>query len=146
MSQKIGRKKGKQIIEDIINARHDMVALGELHELDPQALSAWITEPANHRCLASLCVLADLQTQLLLSRYRTVAATRLIKLATEEGQGDVARRACMDLLRADLKRAEMYDDRDEFNDEPLPSRPSFYKTLHPAPAAAGGEACENDVQ
>ena len=146
MSQKISRKKGKQIIEDIINARHDMVELGRLHELDPQSLAGWISEPANHRCLAGLCVLADLQTQLLLSRYRTVAATRLIKLATEEGQGDVARRACMDLLRADLKRAEMEEsDPDEFSDEPVPSRHSFYRSVQPAPAA-GGEACDDDGQ
>lgn len=113
MNRKMAKKSVKRVtaaqrrrlIEDIVSARHDLLALAEAHELSPQQLGAWISEPANYRLLAGLCVLADVQTQILLSRYRLVAAGRLIKLATEEGEGDMARRACVDLLKLDLKRA-----------------------------------------
>ena len=38
--------------------------------LTPKRLSAWIRENDNHQTLMGLCVIADIQTQLLLSRYR----------------------------------------------------------------------------
>lgn len=110
MAQRIGVKKRSEMIRDIIEAQHDLTGLARAHDLSPDQMAAWIDEPANRRVLRGLCVLADLQTQVLLSRYRMLAVTRLIKLATSEGEGDIARRACVDLLRADLKRADGADE------------------------------------
>lgn len=111
MSKRIGPKRQAALIQDILGAQHDLVALAEEHRLNPDDLAAWVSDVSNQRVLSGLCKLADLQTQILLSRYRLLAATRLIKLATEEdqaeGKPDVARRACVDLLRLDLKRAEV---------------------------------------
>ena len=112
MSRKISTKRRRQLIGDIISAKHDLISLSDQYNLEPDDLAAWIADPNNHRTLSGLCVLADLQTQVLLSRYRLLAAGRLIKLATEEGpenSGDVARRACVDLLKLDLKRADVDD-------------------------------------
>jgi len=54
-------------------------------------------------------VLADVQTQLLLSRFRLLAASRLIRLATDEqGNADITRRSCVDLLRLEMKRADLH--------------------------------------
>ena len=108
MAKKIGLKRRRRLIQDIMTAKHDLVALGETHHLSPDDLAAWVADPENHRALSGLCVLADLQTQILLSRYRLLAAGRLIKLATDDGMkgaSDVSRRACVDLLKLDLKRA-----------------------------------------
>lgn len=120
MARKVGAKRRASLIKDIFNAEHDVVALAQTHGLSPDELAGWASDPQNQRCLTGLCVLADLQTQLLLSRYRLLAATRLIRLATQQDESagpDVSRKACVDLLRLDLKRAEAKAD-DEKEDEP----------------------------
>ena len=109
MTKKLTNRKHAALIRDIFNAEHDVVALASAHELTPDDLAAWAGQATTQRCLSGLCVLADMQTQLLLSRYRLLAATRLINLATAEGEAasdDQARRACVDLLKLDLKRAD----------------------------------------
>ncbi|MFP4144831.1 MAG: hypothetical protein ACLFV3_06770 [Phycisphaeraceae bacterium] len=111
MARRIGAKRRAKLIQDIFSAQHDVVALAQAHGLSPDDLATWAGDERNQNCLVGLCVLADLQTQLLLSRYRLLAAERLIRLATDEeaGSGDVARKACVDLLKLDLKRAEASD-------------------------------------
>ena len=126
MKKQIQSKKRKHMMDDVVQSTHDLLALAQIHHLSPKELASWIEQPANHRCLRSLCVFADLQTQLLLSRYRMLAASRLIKLATEEGQGDVARRACVDLLRLDLKRADAGDEPDVLVDAEHDLRRAIY--------------------
>jgi transposase-like protein len=100
-----------ELIRDVFNASHDVVALAEAHGLSPNELSQWITEPDNKQCLSGLCVLADLQTQLMLSRYRLVAVTKLIQQATqqEDVSAEQARKACADLLKLDLTRLGLDD-------------------------------------
>ena len=110
VNKKIGMKRRRDLIGDIVEAKHDLVTLAVEHNLEPDDLAEWVADPINHRTLNGLCVLADMQTQVLLSRYRLLAANRLIKLATDEesgGSNDVARRACVDLLKLDLKRADI---------------------------------------
>ena len=102
----LGADKWSGLIEDVLHARVDVLGLLERRGVSAAELAGWVLDEENRRVLAGLCVLADFQTQVLLSRYRLVAAGRLIKLATEEGEGDVARRACVDLLKLELKRAE----------------------------------------
>ncbi len=140
MTEKIDESKSRALIGDIISSQRDVIELAAAHELKPEDLALWISEPDNHRKLAGLCVLADLQTQLLLSRYRSLAASRLFRLATEEGEGDVARRACMDLLRADLKRAGIEAPDVEASGESAPERAAFYGGDDIAEPATDGEA------
>jgi transposase-like protein len=111
MSKSISRKKQAALIRDVFNASHDVVALAEAHGLSPNELAQWITEPDNQHCLSGLCVLADLQTQLMLSRYRLVAVTKLIQQATqqEDVTAEQARKACADLLKLDLTRVGLAD-------------------------------------
>lgn len=111
MARRISAKRRAALIHDLVNADFDLTALHDKYGLSPDNLSQWIQDENNHRCLAGLCVLADLQTQLLLSRYRLIAAGKLYELASREpGAGksdqDIARRACVDLLKLDLKRAD----------------------------------------
>ena len=119
MAQKIGKERQASLIRDIFNANHDVVALAEAHRLSPADLADWIDEPTNQRCLSGLCVLADLQTQLMLSRYRLIAVTKLIRQATqqEDVSAEQARKACADLLKLDLKRADTSEADEGENDE-----------------------------
>ncbi len=112
MPRKISVKRRAALINDLINADFDLTTLHSKYALSPDSLSQWVQDENNHRCLSGLCVLADLQTQLLLSRYRLIAAGRLIDLATsqpEDGKAalDTSRRACVDLLKLELKRADI---------------------------------------
>ncbi|MBI1335857.1 MAG: hypothetical protein GC164_02715 [Phycisphaera sp.] len=105
--RKIGKDKREQMLTDLVAARQDVVALAQRHKVTLEALSDWAAHDEGVTALEGLCRLAYLQTQVLLSRYRLLAAGRLIKLATLEADDtrskDLARRACVDLLRLDLK-------------------------------------------
>ena len=107
MAKYISAKMAEGLVRDILHAEFDMVSLAKKYKLTPKRLSQWIREEDNHQTLRGLCMIADMQTQLLLSRYRLVAAGRLIKLATDDGGGDdVVRKSCVDLLKLDLKGAQ----------------------------------------
>ena len=95
----------RDLLADLLADPRDPLALAEKHHLTLDQLARWIDEPRNHRTLAALCLLADFQVQLLLARYRLSAAGRLIALACDAeatASADVARRACVDLLKLDL--------------------------------------------
>ena len=106
MTQANEPERPRSLIEDLIAAQHDLLSLAREHGLDFQALSAWANDPANAACLRGLCLLADMQAQLLVSRYRVHAASRLIRLTGDESPDDLARRACVDLLKLDLKGSD----------------------------------------
>lgn len=116
---RISPRRDKAIIADLLDARHDLANLAAAHKLTPADLATWASESATRRKLIGLCGLADMQTQLLLSRYRMVAASRLIQLATEDAQGDLARKACVDLLKLDLKPLDAMTDQPDDDANPL---------------------------
>jgi hypothetical protein len=109
----------RALLNDLANAEHDVLSLAERHGLSLEALVAWSQRPETRRALAGLCVLADAQAQVLLSRYRLVAATRLITQVTAEANAlppEQVRKACVDLLKTDLSRLADFaptDDADE---------------------------------
>lgn len=112
MTNKINNKKRSALIHDLIHADFDLTVIQSKYGLTPDALAQWIREEANHGVLVGLCTIADIQTQILLSRYRLYAAGKLYQLASQEkndskAEQDIARRACVDLLKADLKRADL---------------------------------------
>lgn len=138
------------LIADVFEARRDLPDLAVAHGLSPDDLAGWISQEENQRCLAGLCLLADLQTQLMLSRYRQVAVTELIKQASAPGSdnshgvsAEQARKACVDLLKADLKRTQVVmpiaDDgeRQEYN---------AMREMESIRAALFGEASDDDVK
>lgn len=97
------------LILDLARAEHDILSFAKVHGLTLDGLVDWAAKPETRRTLSGLCVLADAQTQLLLSRYRLVAATRLIGQATAEDEtlsAEQVRKACVDLLKTELSRAE----------------------------------------
>lgn len=112
MTAKITPEKRAALIHDLIHADFDLTGIQDKYGLTPDGLSQWVKEADNYRCLTGLCTLADIQTQILLSRYRLIAAGKLYELATREhdnskAEQDITRRACVDLLKLDLPRADI---------------------------------------
>lgn len=100
------------LLADLTGAEHDILSLATRHNLSLDELVDWACQPQTRRTVAGLCVLADAQTQLLLSRYRLVAATRLIGQATGDAETlspEQVRKACVDLLKTELSRAAELD-------------------------------------
>ena len=105
--QPTGPATASVLLRELVRAEHDVLSLGETHGVPLGKLSAWAAEPKTQRTVAGLCLLADLQTQLLLSRYRLVAATRLVGQATGQDEAltpEQVRKACVDLLKIELDR------------------------------------------
>lgn len=66
------------------------------------ALASWGNEQLTIDALEGLCRLNDTRAQLLVTRYRTLAAAKLFELAQQEAGGETARKACVDLLKVSL--------------------------------------------
>ena len=108
------------LLDDLAGAEHDVLSLASRHGLSLDGLVDWACRSETRRTVAGLCVLADAQTQLLLSRYRLVAATRLIAQATAEDEtlsAEQVRKACVDLLKTELSRAASLDQAKQAMDE-----------------------------
>lgn len=108
MSDDERAKPARALLDDLAGAEQDILSLADRHGLTLEALVSWAQLPQTRRILSGLCVLADAQTQLLLSRYRLVAATRLIAQVTAEADAlppEQVRKACVDLLKTELSRA-----------------------------------------
>ncbi len=118
----ISRVKTRALLGDLLAARHDLLQLAQMHGVEPEDLATWVAQPGVRKTLSGLCALSDFQTQLLLSQYRRFAATRLLRLATGEDAEvtESARKACVDLLRTELRRVAE-SGRDALEEEEAPS-------------------------
>ncbi len=133
MTVKINPEIRSALIHDLIHADFDLTAIQSKYGLTPDALSQWVKQEANYRCLTGLCTLADIQTQILLSRYRLIAAGKLYELVTREhdnskSEQDITRRACVDLLKLELRRADI-DTRQSLQDPDNANRDGL-QSLH----------------
>ena len=108
------------LLDDLVGADHDVLSLAQRHGLSLEALVDWAQRQATRRTVAGLCALADAQTQLLLSRYRLIAATRLIAHVTADAEAlppEQVRKACVDLLKTELSRMDQFGPLDEAEDD-----------------------------
>lgn len=105
----MGKTTQRRLVDDVVSGRWELTALAKRYGMRAEVLAQWARGRQIQETLRGLCVLGDLQTQLLLSRYRLVAAGKLIKLATqeEEGREEVARKACVDLLKLGQRLEEV---------------------------------------
>lgn len=115
-------KQRQRLLHDIFEGKLDIARLARRYRVSIAELALWIGREENRRAIERLCVVADVQTQVMLGRYRQVAAAQLIKLATRTDQEDratleVARRACVDVLRMELQRTRDFVAAEELLDE-----------------------------
>ncbi len=92
----------EQLLEQLVQGKLAPAQLTEQLGLTLTELAKWASQPKNANILENLARLADVRTQMLVSEYRATAAIRLIEIATDSEGGEVSRKACVDLLRADL--------------------------------------------
>ncbi|MEX2216642.1 MAG: hypothetical protein WD768_21190 [Phycisphaeraceae bacterium] len=109
MNRTISLKVRLQILQDLMNTEADPVTLSKKYRLDLIDLSRFALDPETRRQAEGLLVLADVQTQFMLSRYRVNAASTLFGFISpqetdEKVDPDLKRKACVDLLRVEMKR------------------------------------------
>lgn len=95
------------LIRRFVDADRSPAELAAELGLTLRELAAWGREPANVAALRSMARLSDIRAQMLLSHYRAVAAANLIKIAADGESSELARKACVDLLDADLDAFDM---------------------------------------
>ncbi len=98
----INSKRSERLMHSLYEAQQDLDELARRERLTLTWLAGWATQPDTIAALDGLCRLNDVRAQLLVSRYRTLAAARLFELAKDEGAGELARKACVDLLKVCL--------------------------------------------
>ena len=110
----------EELFDHIVQAKYAPAKLAEKLGLTLTELAKWASEPKHARVLENLARLADIRAQMLVSEYRASAAIRLIEIATDSEGGEVSRKACVDLLRADLG----VFDKTQSSEDQLPAQPS----------------------
>lgn len=110
----------RELLEHLVKAKHAPAQLAEKLDLTLSDLAKWASQPKHMFDLENLARLADVRAQMLVSEYRASAAIRLIDIATDSEGGETSRKACVDLLRADLGVFE----KTQTNEEQLPPQPS----------------------
>jgi len=108
----ISRTLSNELVEKLSLGDTAPTQLAHEHNVPLTRLARWATEPATVRVLEGLAHLAEVRAQMLLSRYRANAAIQLITIATADEPTELSRKACVDLLKADLRvfdRAERDD-------------------------------------
>ena len=110
----------EELFDHIVQAKYAPAKLAEKLGLTLTELAKWASEPKHARVLENLARLADIRAQMLVSEYRASAAIRLIEIATDSEGGEVSRKACVDLLRADLGVFE----KTQSSEDQLPAQPS----------------------
>ncbi|MFG0253194.1 MAG: hypothetical protein ACF8NJ_10005 [Phycisphaerales bacterium JB038] len=99
----------RELLRQVLRGEHDLEELCDGQGLTLEQLAGWAEQARTRGTLAALRRLADLRTQLMISRYRAHAAARLIELTGGEESLETARKACVDLLRVNVADREDSD-------------------------------------
>ncbi|MCC6907469.1 MAG: hypothetical protein IT430_05965 [Phycisphaerales bacterium] len=92
----------ERLMKALYEAQQDLDELARKEKMTLTRLAGWANNADTIAALDGLCRLNDVRAQLLVSRYRTLAAARLFELAKDEAAGELARKACVDLLKVCL--------------------------------------------
>ena len=97
------RTRDVRVFEQLARAEGTLETIGEALGLSYTELADWASDPRRLARVHHLARLADAQTQILISRFRTSAAIHLANLAARPEGGEPARKACVDLLNLELR-------------------------------------------
>ena len=100
------RRKTDQLVLLVYQADRDLRELAEAMNLSLKQLAALAADEQVARTLGGLRELAEMQSRLIVSRCRVTAAARLVELAGQTDDGELARKASVDLLKLDPLPAE----------------------------------------
>lgn len=102
-SRRISRDISQRLLERMLQADRPPLELARELGVSPAQLASWSDEPASGWILQRLARLADVRAQMLLSNFRANAAIQLIQIAAATEPTELSRKACVDLLTANLK-------------------------------------------
>ena len=98
----VPRAQSERLVRLLCEAQTDVLELAAQEELSFSKMAAWSNDVVTQATLLGMCRLNDIRAQLMVSRYRTLAAARLFELSKESSGGETARKACVDLLKLTL--------------------------------------------
>lgn len=98
----IGVRGRRKILDRMLHAEGDVETLSGMLGVSLEDLSRWAGQDDTQEVLQGLRLLAEMQAQLILSRYRVTAAARLVGLASQRDDDELARKACCEILKLEL--------------------------------------------
>jgi len=96
------RAQSERLVRLLCEAEIDVLELAAREGLSFSKMAAWSNDGLTQSTLLGMCRLNDIRAQLMVSRYRTLAAARLFDLSKDTSGGETARKACVDLLKLTL--------------------------------------------
>ena len=95
--KKLLTKRQFAVIDDLFCGEYDEQSVLEKHDLSRVIYSRWLDEDIFAEEISRRVAAAQYQSQLLIARYSSMAAARLIQL-TNSDKEETARKACLDII------------------------------------------------
>lgn len=120
-TRKQPNKRQLAVIEDMFAAELDEQAILEKHRVSQRTFNRWLGEDAFMAELNRRLEWLNLQSELIIVRYKSLAAAKLVQL-TDSKNPETARKACLDIINL-----QNYSDSlpKQPDDEPKVSQPEL---------------------
>ena len=118
-------KEQLEIIDDLFESGGDETATLKKHGIERKVFQDWLAEKDFAEEIAARLESSKRQSRIILSKYLSVAAVKLVQLCSSENQ-ETSRKACLDILNLQKEHLEQTD-----TDQSAESLPS----LDPATAS-----------
>jgi len=102
MKKAMGKNKKKQTLRQLLVPDVDVAELEDTLGLKLEQVSLWALDEQTQNEVEGLMRWLDMQTQIMIARYRLAAVARLYDLVNTAKNEETARRACLDLLKTNL--------------------------------------------
>lgn len=99
------RKRQLAVIDDLFAGELDEQSVLDKHKLSRNVYNKWLVDEHFGAELARRAANAHLQSEILIARYCTVAAAKLVQL-TESVKEETARKACLDIISLQVTAAK----------------------------------------
>jgi hypothetical protein len=90
-------KKQLAVMDDLFAGELDEQAVMEKHKVKRRVLNRWLAEDAFAAEIDRRMGWLNLQSELIIARYKALAAAKLVQL-TESEKEETARKACLDII------------------------------------------------
>jgi hypothetical protein len=114
-------KKQLDVIEDLFAGELNEQQVFEKHKINKRVYDKWLTEENFAGEFDRRLKSAHRQSELIIARYATLAAAKLVQLTESENQ-ETSRKACLDVINYLRQKAEPNSD-DQPEAEKLPDLP-----------------------
>lgn len=98
-------KRQLAVIDDMFAGELDEQAILKKHGVSRRAFNRWLREDVFMAELNRRLQWLNLQSELLIARYKTLAAAKLVQLTDSESQ-ETARKACLDIISLPQEEAK----------------------------------------